>query len=87
MTWNGKLKRDSVGCNSFFNKNKRYQILARRQHFSRPEYKTTRYENQFSFFSNIKKDVVQFITDDDVLSFWRPKYFKDLIEKIKFENT
>ena len=30
MTWNGKLKRDSVGCNSFFNKNKRYQILARR---------------------------------------------------------
>lgn len=38
-------------------------------------------------FSSIKEDVVRFIKDDDVLNIWSPEYFKDLIEKIKFENT
>jgi len=38
-------------------------------------------------FSSIKEDVVRFIKNDDVLSIWSPEYFKDLIEKIKFENT
>jgi predicted nucleotidyltransferase component of viral defense system len=38
-------------------------------------------------FSNIKDDVVRFIPNDDVLTIWSPEYFKDLIEKIKFENV
>ncbi|MEE4115576.1 MAG: nucleotidyl transferase AbiEii/AbiGii toxin family protein [Marinilabiliaceae bacterium] len=38
-------------------------------------------------FSSIKEDVVRFIKNDDVLKIWGPEYFKDLIEKIKFENT
>lgn len=38
-------------------------------------------------FSRIKEDVVRFIKNDDVLSIWSPEYFKNLIEKIKFENT
>jgi len=38
-------------------------------------------------FSSIKEDVVRFIKNDDVLIIWSPEYFKDLIEKIKFENT
>lgn len=38
-------------------------------------------------FSSIKEDVVRFIKNDDVLAIWSPEYFKDLIEKIKFENT
>ena len=38
-------------------------------------------------FSSIKEDVVRFIKNDDVLSIWNPEYFKDLIEKIKFENS
>ncbi|MDX5585337.1 MAG: nucleotidyl transferase AbiEii/AbiGii toxin family protein [Aureibaculum sp.] len=38
-------------------------------------------------FSSIKEDVVRFIENDDVLNIWSPEYFKDLIEKIKFENT
>jgi predicted nucleotidyltransferase component of viral defense system len=37
-------------------------------------------------FSSIKEDVVRFIKNDDFLSIWSPEYFKDLIEKIKFEN-
>jgi len=37
-------------------------------------------------FSSIKEDVVRFIKNDDVLNIWSPEYFKDLIEKIKFEN-
>lgn len=37
-------------------------------------------------FSSIKKDVVRFIQNDDVLNIWSPEYFKDLIEKIKFER-
>lgn len=38
-------------------------------------------------FSSIKDDVIRFIPNDDVLNIWSPEYFKDLIEKIKFENT
>jgi predicted nucleotidyltransferase component of viral defense system len=38
-------------------------------------------------FSSIKEDVVRFIKNDDVLNIWSPEYFKDLIEKMKFENT
>jgi predicted nucleotidyltransferase component of viral defense system len=37
--------------------------------------------------SSIKQDVVRFIKNNDVLNIWSPEYFKDLIEKIKFENT
>ncbi|MCF6213058.1 MAG: nucleotidyl transferase AbiEii/AbiGii toxin family protein [Flavobacteriaceae bacterium] len=37
-------------------------------------------------FSSIKEDVVRFIQNDDVLNIWSPEYFKDLIEKIKFES-
>jgi predicted nucleotidyltransferase component of viral defense system len=38
-------------------------------------------------FTNIKEDVVRFIKDDNVLSIWSAPYFKDLVEKMKFENT
>ncbi|TXE07825.1 nucleotidyl transferase AbiEii/AbiGii toxin family protein [Gelidibacter salicanalis] len=38
-------------------------------------------------FNRIKEDVVKFIPNDAVLNIWSPEYFKDLIEKIKFENT
>lgn len=38
-------------------------------------------------FRNIKADVVRFIQNDDALNIWSHEYFKDLIEKIKFENT
>jgi len=38
-------------------------------------------------FSSIKEDIVRFIKDDDILNIWSPEYFKDLVEKIKFENT
>ena len=38
-------------------------------------------------FSSIKEDVVRFIPNDDVLNIWSPEYFKDLIQKIKFEHT
>ncbi len=38
-------------------------------------------------FSSIKEDVVRFIKNDDVLNIWGPEYFKNLIEKIKFEDT
>ena len=38
-------------------------------------------------FSSIKEDVVRFIPNDDALAIWSPEYFKDLIGKIKFENT
>lgn len=37
-------------------------------------------------FSSIKKDVVKFIPNDEVLNIWSPEYFRDLIQKIKFEN-
>lgn len=38
-------------------------------------------------FSSIKEDVVRFIKNDAVLTIWSAEYFKDLIEKIKFDNT
>jgi len=38
-------------------------------------------------FSSIKEDVVRFIQNDAILTIWSPEYFKDLIEKIKFENA
>lgn len=37
-------------------------------------------------FTNIKEDVIRFIKDENVLSIWSAMYFKDLVEKIKFEN-
>ncbi|MCB0649819.1 MAG: nucleotidyl transferase AbiEii/AbiGii toxin family protein [Saprospiraceae bacterium] len=37
-------------------------------------------------FSSIKEDVVRFIKNDEGLNIWSPEYFKDLVEKIKFEN-
>ncbi len=38
-------------------------------------------------FSAIKEDVKRFIPDDDVLNIWSAEYFKDLIAKIKFEQS
>lgn len=38
-------------------------------------------------FSRIKEDVVRFIKNEDALNIWSSEYFKDLIEKIKFENA
>ncbi len=38
-------------------------------------------------FSSIKEDVVRFIQNDDVLKIWSTEYFKDIVEKIKFERT
>ena len=38
-------------------------------------------------FSSIKEDVVRFIENDETLAIWSPEYFKDVIAKIKFENT
>jgi predicted nucleotidyltransferase component of viral defense system len=38
-------------------------------------------------FTNIKEDVIRFIKDEKVLSIWSAKYFKDLVEKMKFENS
>jgi predicted nucleotidyltransferase component of viral defense system len=38
-------------------------------------------------FSRIREDVVRFIKSDEVLGIWSPEYFKDLLEKIKFDNT
>lgn len=38
-------------------------------------------------FNSVKQDVIRFIQNDDVLNIWSPEYFKDLIEKIKFEHT
>ena len=36
-------------------------------------------------FDSVKKDVVRFIADDKKLAIWSPNYFKDLIQKMKFE--
>ncbi len=36
-------------------------------------------------FDNVKDDVVRFIKDDKALKIWSPKYFNDLLEKMKFE--
>jgi predicted nucleotidyltransferase component of viral defense system len=38
-------------------------------------------------FTNIIEDVIRFIKDEKVLSIWSAKYFKDLVEKMKFENS
>ncbi len=38
-------------------------------------------------FSSTRDDVVKFIKNDDALNIWSPKYFKDLVKKMKFENT
>lgn len=38
-------------------------------------------------FPNIKEDVVRFIKDERVLSIWSASYFKDLVQKMKFENS
>jgi predicted nucleotidyltransferase component of viral defense system len=38
-------------------------------------------------FINIKEDVIRFIKDEKVLSIWSATYFKDLVEKMKFENS
>lgn len=37
-------------------------------------------------FRSIKEDVVRFIKNDEVLNIWNTQYFKDLINKMKFEN-
>lgn len=37
-------------------------------------------------FKGIKEDVVKFIKNEDDLNIWSPQYFKDLVDKIKFEN-
>lgn len=36
-------------------------------------------------FNNVREDIIRFIKDDKVLDIWSVKYFKDLIEKLKFE--
>jgi predicted nucleotidyltransferase component of viral defense system len=36
-------------------------------------------------FKNVREDVVRFIKDDKVLEIWSPAYFKDLIEKMRFQ--
>jgi predicted nucleotidyltransferase component of viral defense system len=38
-------------------------------------------------FSNIREDIVRFIEDVKVIDIWSSKYFKNLIEKMKFENN
>jgi len=38
-------------------------------------------------FSSIKEDVVRFIPNNEVLNIWSPEYFKELIGKMKFEQT
>jgi predicted nucleotidyltransferase component of viral defense system len=36
-------------------------------------------------FDSVKEDVVRFIADDQKFAIWSPNYFKDLIQKMKFE--
>ncbi len=36
-------------------------------------------------FDSVKEDVIRFIADDQKLAIWSPNYFKDLIQKMKFE--
>ena len=36
-------------------------------------------------FDSVKEDVVRFIADNKKLAIWSPNYFKDLIQKMKFE--
>lgn len=37
-------------------------------------------------FSAIREDVIRFIEDDEKLKLWSPVYFKDLIDKMKFDK-
>lgn len=37
-------------------------------------------------FARVKEDVERLIKDDTALKIWSPKYFNDLIEKMKFEQ-
>ena len=34
-------------------------------------------------FGNIRKDIIRFIPDARVVDIWSPKYFTDLIQKIR----
>ena len=36
-------------------------------------------------FKNIKEDIARFVKDDKSIQIWSPKYFNDLIEKLKIE--
>ena len=36
-------------------------------------------------FKNIKEDVARFIKNDKSIEIWSPKYFNDLVEKLKFD--
>jgi len=36
-------------------------------------------------FNYIREDVVRFIPDDKVIEIWSPEYFRDLIQKIRFQ--
>jgi len=38
-------------------------------------------------FRQIKEDVVRFIKNDQLLDIWSPQYFKDLLDKMKFQNS
>jgi predicted nucleotidyltransferase component of viral defense system len=38
-------------------------------------------------FSQIKEDVIRFIKNDELLDIWSPQYFKDLLDKMKFQNS
>ena len=38
-------------------------------------------------FKSIREDVSKFIKNDDAFNIWSPNYFRDLIEKIKFQET
>jgi hypothetical protein len=37
------------------------------------------------FLDSVKEDVVRFIAYNKKLAIWSPNYFKDLIQKMKFE--
>lgn len=37
-------------------------------------------------FTNIKEDIARFIKDEEVLAIWSASYFKDLVDKMKFEK-
>jgi len=36
-------------------------------------------------FDRIREDIVRFIPDAGVLNIWSAKYFKELVERMKFE--
>jgi predicted nucleotidyltransferase component of viral defense system len=37
-------------------------------------------------FDRIREDIIRFIPDASVLDIWSPQYFRDLLEKIKFDS-